>query len=77
MKTKAIIASNIDDYIRERKRKGTKKILWNKKNWSILKRFFQAVSPCIHGWACICGEGTLRGFKEGMNFMGIKHYKRN
>ena len=45
MKTKAIIASNIDDY--------------------------------IHGWACICGEGTLRGFKEGMNFMGIKHYKRN
>ena len=70
---------NIDDYIRDKKRKGEDSIFWNNKNWEILKQFFLANAPCVHGMFCLCSEISekwiKKHFKNGITFMGVKHYR--
>ena len=78
MKQQDIDEMNVDDYIRQEKRRGRKKIYWSKKGWKVLRNFFMANAPCVHGWVCVCSEGvddwTKKNFKSGVIFMGIKHF---
>ena len=79
MNLKQLNETNIDDFIRQEKRIGRRDIFWNENGWSILKQFFKAHVPCIHGWFCLCTVGiekwTKQNFKDGITFMGVKHYK--
>lgn len=76
---------NIDDIIRDEKRKLRNKdlrnyaIKWGNFGYEALRNFFIANMPCQHGWFCFCENGTSikdvdRLFKEGITFMGIKHF---
>ena len=76
-----ITAFNIDDIIREEKRKEPRQPLsfyWGKDGYESLRAFVQANVPCIHGWFCLCMNGTEeytdRHFKQGFTFMGVKHF---
>jgi len=68
----------IDDKIREGKRKGQTDFYWSPEEWQELNYFFEANAPCVHGWFCLCGEGskeyTDKYCVEGMTFMGAKHF---
>ena len=80
MNDKEINEMNVDDYIRQQKRKGKKSIRWGKNGWSKLRILFVAHSPCIHGWFCLCSSSNTKwmnkNFKSGMIYMGIKHYRK-
>ena len=74
---------NIDDVIREEKRKYPQKKLsfvWGKKEFLIFKEFYDASCPCVHGWFCLCAEKPERypelekDSKQGITFIGVKHY---
>ena len=84
-----ITATNIDDIIRAEKRKRIENLkkgkgfgfLWGKKEFYILKEFYDACCPCVHGWFCLCGEKSEQypelkeeDGEKGFTFMGIKHY---
>mgnify|MGYP001559085754 CR=1 FL=1 len=71
-----ITAINIDDAIKEKRRKGITKIFWSEEEFSILLGFIEAATTKI-GW---CGEflaEALCKFKEdGVEYMGVKHFKK-
>ncbi len=71
MKQNEINAINVDDYIREQKTNGSKKIIWRNKNAiKIFRRFARAVY--FHE-----GYRLPHSFPHGVPFMGIKHYIKN
>ena len=67
MKITEINEANIDDYVRELKRKGRKNITWSKKNWKIFKEFAFACSNTDLGYKPF-------KIKEGDRFMGVRHF---
>ena len=72
---KNITEINIDDYIRNQKRKGIKILRWGKKEWGILKKFVKAATTPLDEYGVTLGSGYI--LKEGNTFMGIKHEQRN
>ena len=66
MKQSEITSLNVDDFVRERKRNGSKYIRWNKKAFSYFRRFYIAVCEMNY----IKPQRNL----NGLTFMGIKHY---
>ena len=66
MKQKNTTVSNVDDFIRARKRDGSKYIRWTKENKKVFRIFYVAV--CEGNWF------KPGKFYDGMRFMGIKHY---
>lgn len=58
--------ANVDDFIRQEKKRGIKKIYWNKKNTKIFKNFAKAV---YHG----NNLRFPRNFPKGQTFIGVKH----
>lgn len=66
MRQNLVTIVNVDDYIRERKKGGAKKIIWGSN--SGLQAFFNLVSSFV----------KVNRVKQlhGIRFMGIKHYLR-
>ena len=79
-----ITDSNIDDIIREEKRKyhsikGVPLLTfhWGKDGFNSLRKFVSANLPCSHGWFCLCGDGESIIDKlmfQGFTYMGAMHY---
>ena len=65
-------ATNIDDYVKQEKRKSKRFIRWNKKNWKLIKYFFCAMFDYDNERE---ERRAKRMFKSGITFMGIKHYR--
>ena len=69
-KFKEINQLNIDDYIRELKKKGRKTVKWSTNEWKLLAHFV---------WSATCDVFTgKRGYKikNGDLVCGLRHYKK-
>ena len=69
MSDSEITIYNVDDFIRERKQKGAKRIIWGKNGVRHLRKFARII---YHD----NGFRLPHSFPSGDLFMGIKHVKR-
>lgn len=79
IKRKDITVINIDDYIRQEKKKlfkvgmynklDIKRFYWNKREWEIMA-YFTYNATC----EIFTGKNGIE-LKEGLTFMGVKHFK--
>ena len=85
-----ITSSNVDDYIRDRKRKGQKRFFWSGSDLKAFKEFAIAVfSDLLVGYpkdyfnfthnskGKIIDARPKRHFPNGLTFMGVKHFKKS
>ena len=90
IKREDINASNVDDYIRERKAKGQRRFFWRGKGLEAFKTFALAVCsdplagiPTYGTWVKKDKKGNItqwgwtKGFPRGFYFMGVKHFKKD
>lgn len=76
-----ITSSNIDDYIRQEKKRTMilaknksfiikrKRFFWNRKHWKILKEFVMVTKSSLY-----CDNGIK--LKSGDMFLGVKHFRK-
>ena len=78
-----ITSLNIDDIIREEKRKNKGEKIsfsWGKDGFFALADFVRAMAPCKHGWWCFCGKVSdewildINKGEQGYRYMGVTHY---
>ena len=67
LKRSELTELNIDDYMRQEKKNGVRKITWSPKHAKLLRRFAKAMYP---------GDSLPNSFPHRELYFGIKHYVR-